>query len=183
MREATTDRSIRTCRGFTYVELGAVVGIMMLVAAAVVPSIVRMERGRNLRAFQMELVALASEARSQARQSGDTVALSFDKSTREFVLVEESAKDGVQQLRSLALPPDINTAKFSADKDESPPDGFRLPFFPDGTSSGGGVEFTRDGKSFSLSVGRYDGRPRITEGALEDMGLGRWKAGDYASRG
>jgi len=176
----------RCRRGFTYVEVGMVIAILVVMAAMIVPAVVRSQTAQKRRLFRQDLLSLMTEARAKALASGSTVSVTYDKEENVLKAVAEGTNGQTQEVRTIAIPQDLHAAKFSADKYESPPDGLRLPFYLDGTTTGGGVEFDAAegyaGDPFSLIVGRSDARARIIDGPLPDMASDRWKAGTYETR-
>jgi type II secretory pathway pseudopilin PulG len=168
-------------RGFTYVELGVVIVVVGICSAMVVPNLASWQRGREERIFQQNVLAIAGEARARAIESGNTVALGYDKTERKLQAVEER-EPKAEVLRSVPVPEAIEASTFSADKDESPPDGWRVPFFPDGETAGGGIEFQSGNRTFHLWIPRGNLRPTIGKGVMPEPGQDRWKAGSYERR-
>lgn len=169
-------------RGTTYIEVGLMLIILSLLTAVALPNLVRMQQQRKDSLFRAKLREMATEARAAARESGDPVALNFDRSEREFQAIREGRDGTPTVLRKLPLPEFVQTVTFAADKYESPPNGWRLPFYPDGSSAGGGVQLDVDGRSVSLFVPAGDGRIEILDGELPDMARAKWPAGTYAAR-
>lgn len=169
-------------RGFTYVELGLVVAILFVFASLMLPNFVRLAKSRDLRLFKTRLAALAKEARTRAVQSGDTVALSYDKDSTKLQAIEENVDHGTFTLDELAMPDGVAATQFSANREESPSDGWRLPFYADGASAGGGIQFEADDQPFYLYVAKGDARPKVQDGPLPDTAFDQWPAGGYAPR-
>jgi type II secretory pathway pseudopilin PulG len=172
----------RANRAFTYAEMLVVLTVILLISSVLMPRFDTMKRSRELRFFKIEMRNLASEARTRAIQSGDTVALGFDKTEKTLFSLQEGSNGQEQRVGTLAVPDWISATQFSADQRESQDDGWRVPFFPDGSSAGGGIEFEADGDTFSFAVHRGNGRPRVTVGELPDLSLDEWKAGGYEPR-
>lgn len=169
--------------GFTYVELGLVLAIIALAAMAIVPNLVRIGRQREVRAFKARLVAMIGTARSQALESGETVAVTYSKADRSFrAILERSSDSTTTQLREVKVPDGIDVQRFGADRYEAPADGWRVPFFYDGSSSGGGVELQAEGQPWSVLVTTGDARVRTFDDELPDPSGEKWKAGTYVKR-
>ena len=128
-------------RAFTYVEMVVVLALLALLTALVAPRVVAMQTGRLQREYKSALRNIATRARSRAIESGDVVILSYDKSTKKVEAVEQSPTGTERLLQSLATPDGINPTRFSADKNATEGDTWTVPFYADGTSSGGGAEF------------------------------------------
>ncbi len=172
----------RNSRGFTYIEMLVVTGIFILLAGIAAPNYIAIERSREKRAFKATLCQYAMAARARAINSGHVVALSFDSKGKTLKVYDEPSTGNPEELQSLDLPEGYNTVRFAADKDESTDSNWRVPFFADGTSSGGGIEFEVDQVQFSFSIKRGTGQPTIAEGPMPDLSLERWKAGGYEPR-
>lgn len=166
--------------GFTYVELVVVIVITALLATITIPSLTAMRKGAEERQFRRALLDIAVRARSRAIDAGGIVALSVDKSTNDLVAVEESLGTGTQRpLQRLATPAAITNVKSTFDQNTSEGEDWTVVFYSDGKSTGGGIEFEAYGKHFSYVVSPTDGRPRVIDGPLPDLGQERWPAGSY----
>lgn len=169
-------------RGFTYVELVVVIAIILLAAAMISPRVSAMKEGRVVREFKTSIRDLASRARSRAIDSGDLVYLSYDKTSNRLSAVERNSEGTERPLQQLTSPTRIKPLKFTADKNASQGDNWQVPFFADGTSLGGGIEFEEGDRHFSFVVNPADGQSRIVEGPMPDLSLDRWPGGTYAKR-
>jgi type II secretory pathway pseudopilin PulG len=164
-------------RGHTYIEMIAVIGITLVLAMLIVPNLVGQRDSRSVWDFRTRLIDLAKEARSTAIESGDTVALYYQENPKAVREVAE-LNDGTQhEIRDLELPEAISTTKFDADTNEASNGQWRLPFFADGGTAGGGIEFAEGGRTFSFSIARSDRSPTVKDGPLPDLSLDQWPAG------
>lgn len=181
----TSPRALsRATRAFTLIELSVVVFLIVLLVAAVAPNLVAMKRSQVEREFPIALRRIAVEARERAIASGTPLALTFGDQLQVLNLVEPSA-DGTNdlQLRQLVLTPEIQTGRLEIAGSESNSADWVLRFYPDGTSDGGGVEFTRGGnQTFALVVDAATGSSRLVDGPLPDTLNQRWQAGEIEHR-
>ena len=169
-------------KGFTYIEVLVVLTIVLVLISVVRPNLVGLRQGQSRRQFREQLRVMAGEARLRAMNLGHTVSLSYDKSSKEFQVRDESADGTASTSQSLSRPEGVTTGKFSADKNETEGDSWRVPFFADGLSAGGGVELDVAGEPVTFLVDRNTGLGRYTNGKLEEMPPDRWKAGSYVKR-
>jgi Tfp pilus assembly protein FimT len=169
-------------RGFTYVEMTVIVLILFLFAAEIMPNLVRQKESRDIWAFKTRLSALALKARSRAIETGNVVALYYAKDPAAVRIVMEGRQGEQMELQSLAVPDKVKATKFDTNKDEALGNEWRLPFYPDGGTSGGGVQFEWEGATFCLSISKAEAKPRILEGPLPELELETWPAGGYAPR-
>jgi type II secretory pathway pseudopilin PulG len=169
-------------RAFTYVELVVVIAILFIVTAIVMPRLSAMRKGREVREFKTAIRDLASRARSRAIDSGDVVTLRFDKSGGKLMAVERNSQGAELPVQQLVPPADVTPSKFVADQNANEGDDWQVPFYADGTSAGGGLEFEAGDRRFSFVVNPSDAQSRIVEGLMPDLSLDRWQAGSYAKR-
>lgn len=168
--------------GHTYIEMLAVVGITLMIAVLIVPNLVAQRDSRSVWDFKTRLVDMAKEARSKAIESGDTIALYYQEDPKAVREVEESSDGTQHEIRDLALPESLSTTKFDADTSEATTGQWRLPFFSDGGTAGGGIEFKDGDQIFSFLVARSDRSPTVTDGPLPDLSLDTWPAGGDATK-
>jgi len=159
-----------------------ILATLVIIASTVAVRLSAMKRSREFATFKIELRTLASFARNRAIESGDTVALGYMKADNALIAMREGADGQEQRVGSLTIPEGITVGRFLADQRESPEDGWRVPFFPDGSSAGGGMEFEVAGDTLSLAIPRADGRPRVARGPLPDLSFETWSAGSYERR-
>jgi prepilin-type N-terminal cleavage/methylation domain-containing protein len=174
-------------RAFTYIEMTVVILVVGLLASIAVRNLVSDQSARDVWQFKSRLVALAQRARTRSIESGSVVSMYFSQDGGAFgsgsVSIVQEGKDGSQvPLMSLDLPREVKATKFDADKDEAQGTQWRLPYYPDGATAGGGIEFQYGKDTFCFSVGRTSTGPRILNGELPDLSLEKWDAGGYAPR-
>ncbi|MEZ0325478.1 MAG: GspH/FimT family pseudopilin [Fimbriimonas sp.] len=167
-------------RGFTLIEMMVVVVVLSVVASMIVPNLVRAQEGQRKRDFEASVFRLASYARERAIQEHKTISLSM--SSRSFVVNDETDREDDTELRSLEMPEGVDTGAFAAEGEDSTSSDWRLRFYADGTSDGGGVELNNDGRIRSLEV-KPNGSMKLVEGSLEESGTEKWMAGEIEKRG
>ena len=165
-------------KGYTLIELCLVIIVITLISALIVPNLVRAREGQERRDFEAKVFRLASWARETAIQEHKTLALSV--SDRRFTVVEET-EDGEEDRQSLSMPEGIDTGSMAAEGEDATSNEWRLHFFPDGSSDGGGVELSDNGRIRTLEV-KTDGSMRVIEGNLEENGTEKWNAGEIEKR-
>jgi type II secretion system protein H len=171
-------RTPRLSSGYTLIEICVVVFIIALISSLIVPNLVRAREGQERRDFEAKVFRLASWARETAIQEHKTLALSV--SDRSFAVVEET-EDGEQDRQSLQMPEGIDTGSMAAEGEDATSNEWRLHFYPDGSSDGGGVELSDNGRIRTLEV-KTDGSLRMIEGNLEENGTKKWSAGEIEKR-
>lgn len=173
----------KTSRAFTLIELSVLVLLIALVAAAVAPNLAALKRSRVEREFPIALRRFAVEARERAISSGTPLALTFGDQLQVLSLVQVSTDGtGNQPLKQLSLTSELQTGRLELAGSESNSADWILRFFPDGTSDGGGVEFTRGNQTFCLVVDAATGASRLLDGQLPDTLGQRWQAGEIEHR-
>jgi len=169
-------------RGFTYIEMLAIVAINVLIAFLIMPNLITQKANRDAWSFRSKLMSFAREARSTAIEMNDEVALGYDHSKNCIQIVQNHQNTSPVVLRELDVPDSITPEKFMADQNESPPDGWIVPFYPDGMTSGGGIQFGPDEHVFSFMIRRTTGEPVSQDSELPDLSQETWPAGSYAQR-
>jgi type II secretory pathway pseudopilin PulG len=173
---------VKARRGFTYIEAVVIIAITLILASLAMPNLIAMKHSRDEWDFKSRLRSLALECRSRAIDTGDLVNVQYDKEQRTLEASEQKTSGENQPLNTLKIPDGIEATKFSAAQTEDAEAQWSLPFYPDGTSGGGGIEFQSDSAHFSVAVSRRDGKPQLYERGLPDLSRDHWKAGSYAAR-
>jgi prepilin-type N-terminal cleavage/methylation domain-containing protein len=166
-------------KGYTLIELCVVIVILALISSAIVPNLVRARDAQTRREFEAEVFRLASWARESAIQGHRTLALTTGD--RSIQVIQETESSEENTLRSITMPDGIDTGAMAAEGEESTSGEWRLHFYPDGSSDGGGIELSDNGRIRSLQIGP-DGSMKMVEGNLEDNGTQKWSAGEYEKR-
>lgn len=142
-------------RGFTLVELLVVLLIMGMLLTLTPAAFQRVMPGMQLKAAAREVAAVLREARSLAIRDNRETTVVIDTEARAYRL--SAAKRAHQLDKGLGV--ELITA-VSERLDEATG---RIRFFPDGTSTGGRVKFTRGERAYYVVVDWLSGRVRIVE--------------------
>lgn len=169
-------------RGFSLIELSVVVLVLAMLAATVVPRLVALRRGDEVRRFKMKLPALIGEARSRAISSGETAVVQLQASENRFGLAS-GAESSESQAKTISLPGDAAVQKTRIGRTEGEASDWEIRFFPDGTCQGGAIEFRIDGSILTLVVDGRSGRAQWTEGGIPPIEDEEWAAGELEIRG
>lgn len=174
---------INKSRGFTLIEMGVVVLVVVLMVATVVPKLASFQRGIDSKISMDQVQRLASRAREIAMSTGQPVTLAFESTENRFELRSTTEDGDSQVLASAALAADIVPQRFLAGENEPSSADWSINFYSDSTSDGGGVEVVEGGITRSLVIGAKSGLSRWQDGGMPANELDRWPAGEYERRG
>lgn len=149
--------------GFTLIELLAVLVILALVAAFVVPSLGG-GATLELKSAARSLAAGLRLTRNRALNDHRSTALALDVVKREFQL------PGEQSARK--LPKRIDIVLFTARSEQQSGERGSIRFFPDGSSTGGRITLSIDSLRYLVNVDWLTGRVRVIESVAEEA-MGR----------
>jgi Tfp pilus assembly protein FimT len=166
-------------RGFTLIELGVVITVLILVAFAVWPSIFAMQRSREYRDFRLGVRRLATFARESAITRKEPVSLAYDDGARQLRVVAEGEQESV--LETITAPESVTAGPYSQGGSDTNSADWRLRFFADGSSEGGAVQFQSGQDTFYIAA-REAGEVRFGEGEMPNLGNEKWQAGTYEQR-
>lgn len=155
MRPSTT--------GFTLIELLAVLFILALTAAVVVPSL----GGGQLVELKSAARSLASglrHTRNRALNDNRSATLDLDVVKHEFRLPGEQ--------RVHKLPERIDIVLFTARSEQQTAQRGAIRFFPDGSSTGGRITLSTDSLRYMVNVDWLTGRISVIESVVEEA-MGR----------
>jgi general secretion pathway protein H len=140
-------------RGFTLIELLVVLVIAALVAALVVPRLTGATERAAVRSAARELEAALRATRSIAMKQG-----------RPEALIIDTARGAFQQGTSIGrLPGGIHLVLTTTTGDRVDAQTGRIRFFPDGTSTGGGIDVWAGNDRNQVLVDWLSGRVSIEE--------------------
>jgi general secretion pathway protein H len=140
-------------RGFTLIELLVVLVIGAFIAALVVPRLTGATERAAVRSAARELEAALRATRSSAMAQGRPQALVLDTASGAF-------REG---MRAGRLPGGIHLALTTATGDRLDAQTGRIRFFPDGTSTGGGIDVWAGNDRNQVLVDWLSGRVSIEE--------------------
>lgn len=141
-------------RGFTLIELLVVLALMGLALAVAAPLVANALPGTQLRAAARDVATGLRYARSLAIAGNTDVTFDIDVATRRFAVPQGNRKGELPEQTEVTLTT-ATSELLDADKGS-------IRFFPDGTSTGGGVELKRDGRHFLVTVDWLTGRVAVS---------------------
>lgn len=169
-------------RGFTLVEMMAVVTVLAILAAAVVPLIAHWQAGDDYRAFPGRLMNLIGNAKADAIAQKQPRSVGYDESTGDFrVFWTDPDTSQEQEGKRLSVPSDYELGRLVLNNIDTTPQDWRLTFYPDGTADKAGIELRDQDRYLSVSVDTA-GPATMTREALPEASESRWSAGDNEVR-
>jgi general secretion pathway protein H len=145
--------------GFTLLELLAVLLIMALVAAFIVPSLGG-GAALEVKAAARSLAAGLRQTRNRALNENRSAILALDVSKREFRVPGEQ--------RAHKLPERLDIVLFTAQSEQLSEQRGAIRFFPDGSSTGGRITLSSDRLRYLVDVDWLTGRVRVIESVAEE---------------
>ena len=145
--------------GFTLLELLAVLSILALVAAVVVPSLGG-GAAVELASASRSLASGLRQTRNRALNDNRSAILALDVANREFRLPGEQ--------RAHKLPERIHIVLFTARSEQLSEQGGAIRFFPDGSSTGGRITLSIDSLRYLVNVDWLTGRVKVMESVVEE---------------
>ncbi len=186
-------------RGFTLIELGVVVIVIVTFASLIVPRFISIQRSRQVWEFEQALQRLAGSAHEEAINRSHTMVLTFDEAQNQFSLSVEAdpssstssgpltlqgnsaTTDQRQVVYSAKLPQGTVVQQYQAQGQPSNSGSWQIQFFADGTCDAGGVELSEDGALRTLYLDPR-GTFKFSTEALPDPKSLEWDAGDFQRR-
>jgi len=145
--------------GFTLIELLAVLFILALTAAIVVPNLGGGEVV-EMKSAARSLAAGLRQTRNRALADNRPAILALDVAKREFQLPGEG--------RVRRLPKQIDIALFTARSETQSEERGAIRFFPDGSSTGGRITLSSERLRYLVDVDWLTGRVRLLETVAEE---------------
>lgn len=146
----------RAARGFTLVEILAVVALIALALAVVSVSVGGGLKGAKVKAASRDLVAALRYTRGQAIVKREAQTLSVDVEQRRYKAPNK---------KWVELPKDMTMKLFTARSELEEEGVGRIRFFPDGSSTGGHIDLVRDAAVWRVEVLWLTGEVSLREGA------------------
>lgn len=169
--------------GFTLIELGAIILILALIAAAIVPRGAVVRESVRAKLSLDAVQRLASRARENAIATGRPVTLVFNETDSQFELRQDNEDGDGRVVSSAPLHYHFEPQAFAAGAYESNASDWQVTFYSDGTSDGGTVEVAEGGILRTLVLGSKSGLAKWQAGAAPANELDRWPAGEFERRG
>jgi general secretion pathway protein H len=135
-------------QGFTLLEVIAALIIAALAANLAIASFNRPSGPATLRTIAVETAQLARAARADAIATGDAQIV-VDLATR-------TIRAGSKQ--ALTVAPDVTVEVTSAQSERQSTRSGAIRFFPDGSSSGGTIRFSKNDVTYEVKVNWFTGR-------------------------
>lgn len=191
-RISTTSRR----RGFTLIELSVVILVLALVVSIVVPNVMAMIAGRRSKNFLSDVRTFSVRARNQAIDTGQTMVLAANGSEHGLTISADTtttttnstnanatanAVTSTDPIANLALPNGTTLQTFKIGTQDSNEGEWKIHFYPDGRSDGGGFEIVQGGLTYSWIVAQ-DGSNKLLSGSYPDQTSEVWPAGGYEKR-
>ncbi len=149
--------------GFTLIELLAVLFILALTAAVVVPSLGG-GGAIELESAARSIAAGLRHTRNRALNDNRSATLDLDVVKHEFRL------PGEQRVRK--LPERIDIVLFTARSEQQSAQRGAIRFFPDGSSTGGRITLSTDSMRYLVNVDWLTGKVSVIESVVEEA-MGR----------
>lgn len=146
---------MRRARGFTLIEILAVVALIALAVTLVAVSVGDGLTGAKVRAASRDLAAALRYTRGQAIVKREQKTLSVDVEGRRYRAADRSWVE---------LPKDMDIKLFTARSELEEEGVGRIRFFPDGASTGGHIDLIRGEAVWRVDVNWLTGEIRIVEG-------------------
>lgn len=145
---------MRRARGFTLIEILAVVALIALCVTLVAVSIGDGLTGAKVKAASRDLAAALRYTRGQAIVKREQMTLSVDVENRRYRAANRSWVE---------LPKDMDIKLFTARQELEEEGVGRIRFFPDGASTGGHIDIIRGERVWRVDVNWLTGEIRILE--------------------
>jgi len=135
--------SFHKSRGFSLIEIVAVIVLMALVFAMVSLSFSRSLSSAKVQAASRNLVAALRYTRGQAIVRGKSTTLELDVENNRYM---------VPGPRVVNLPPNMRMTMLTADNEQTGRGSGRIRFFPDGASTGGHISVFQGDLEWRINV-------------------------------
>ncbi len=140
--------------GFTLLEL-LVVMVLMGLMYALVPPMFSSGGGAELRAAARQLAAGLRKTRNQAIASRQEAVLTVDVAARQFRVAGDT--------RQFTLPREAQVKVLTAKSEAVDDKVATIRFYPDGSSTGGGITLVNGGSQFRVDVDWLTGNVRLLD--------------------
>ncbi len=159
MNKSALDRT----RGFTLIELLVVLLILSVLLVATPIAFDRILPSLEIEADARDLANLLRDARGQAIRRNIETTVVIDVARRIYWLGETGGAGPGPRDREGRFADGITVTLRTATSEQVEENVGRIRFFPDGTSTGGGVMLDRRGRRFNVEVDWLYGHVRLEE--------------------
>ncbi len=189
--------SNRRNRGITLIEMSVVVMVILIMAALIERNFSHVKEGLAQRAFTSSLRSEVIRARLTAIQDGKTVTMQYDPAGSTFTLSEPTTdttssnqapikitdlqSQPTESVHSIPIAPGITFSTFRIGTNDTGNGDWKLHFYPEGRSDGGGVQMMVGKVTESLLIDPH-GLPTYVSGPLPDASNDVWQSGTYEQR-
>ncbi|MEE9250388.1 MAG: GspH/FimT family pseudopilin [Alphaproteobacteria bacterium] len=142
-------------RGFTLIELLVVMAILALVLVVVPPMFSGSLSTATLRGAARDVAAGLRRARSEAITLNQEIGFRLDLEAHSYTIGDGQT--------SLSLPSDVELALFTAASERLDETTGAIRFFPDGSSTGGGITLVDEDRKFEVIVDWLTGKVTIVD--------------------
>lgn len=169
-------------RAFTYVELGAVVLLIAMFAALVMPNLIALQHSREIRSFYTDVVRFVRSAREMAIARNQTLELRVGQGDSFEIVVPATEEAEAQVLETKELPQELRFGSFRLDGQESTAETWSVRFYFDGAAQSAMAEILEGNASRTLRIGSRDARVDLLQGNMPDEEPDEWEAGQIEIR-
>ena len=142
-RRASRDSGVSLERGFSLIEMIAVLVLVALVFAFVTLSFSKSLSGAKIQAASRDLVAALRFTRGQAIVKGTSTSLELDIENNRYMIPGK---------RVITLPKNMHLALLTAENEVTGQNSGRIRFFPDGASTGGHISVLMGHDEWRINV-------------------------------
>lgn len=168
---------------FTLIEATAVVTVLALLAALVIPNVVAIKRSREVQTLKSSVLRLPAEALNEARRSKKAVTLRADGTDTLVMERAGAADEDPTEVKRLTLGTELRLD--AAQSEGNPVDlgVWEWRVYPDGSAIPGRLELAEGNRILSLRLPGEGELPRWIATNAAEAGEERWSAGELEQRG
>ncbi|MCC6445836.1 MAG: hypothetical protein IT210_20575 [Armatimonadetes bacterium] len=169
-------------QGVTLVEMNAVILVLVMMAALVMPNLVSLRRSRSVQDMKAAILRLPAEARNEARKSREAVRLRVEEDA--LVMERVPAEGDPVEVRRVRLEEGFLIENARIGQETLEPDSWEWQVYPDGSAEAGGLEFSEsEGEENTSLLLSEEGKAQWISGELPETLEDRWPAGEIEQRG
>lgn len=157
-----------------------IVFLLLLIATAVVPRWIAIQRSRDLQEMEVRVARLPAEARDDAVDAQMPVRIRLADDS--LVLEKVPPGDNPESLGQVKVGSGLQITGVQQGGRAADPESWQWIVYPDGSAEDGGIQFSAGMRSQALVL-FSDGSALWVTGDLSDRPPTRWPAGEAALRG